>query len=104
MLGPKGACCVYLEGGAVDGPKHVMLCCQGHISGHMHQLSSLHQRARRSRRLADCFSRICAACSPWLLLLGVLVCPVGYEADCPLWFVIITVICLWTQTKSGVAF
>ena len=86
--------CSYLKCGAVNGAKHVMLSCQRHVSGHMHQLSRLQQ----STRCLGCFGRqflISAACCPRLLLLGVLVCTVWHKADHTGWRVtVIIVICL----------
>lgn len=106
----KGASClpdklqaVYLKGGAVECPKHVMLGCQGDIGGYMHQLPGPQQRASSLRCLAHCFG-IRVACTSWLLLLGVLVCTLGHEADCPCFFIIIIiiVICLWGQMPNEV--
>lgn len=93
-----------LKGGAVNCPKHVMLCCQRHISGHMHQFSSLQQCASSVRclGLGHCFW-ICAACCSHLLLFGVLVGGVGNEANhswCSA--ILFIIICLQPEVKNDV--
>lgn len=62
----------HLEGGTVNCAEHVMLCCQGYICGHVHQLACLQQRTRCLGSLGS-WLLISAAGGSRLLLLGVLV-------------------------------
>ena len=81
----------HLEGRAVYSSKHVMLCSQRHISGHMHQFS----RSYKCTRGLRCFAMlrfVCAGGNSSLLLLWVLVCAVGNKVDNSSGLVIICVI------------